>query len=200
MSLRGRKESASSPGSWERSGPGTRENGRRKSSRRSSTRPGLEAVVDALGNLAPGGRLVVNAIRKEDTDKDSLLKIDYASDLWLEKEVKSVANVTRADVAEFLRPRRTFLSGPRSRSTGSRTRTPPSSRSRSAGSAAPRCSGSQPSVPSGKSHNRALRRDGTLPVFVAESTLMRGGYSPAYLAIGQASSSRRPPQKRSPPR
>jgi alcohol dehydrogenase, propanol-preferring len=66
------------------------------------TTPVWKPVVEALGNLAPGGRLVVNAIRKEDTDKDSLLKIDYAADLWLEKEIKSVANVTRADVAEFL--------------------------------------------------------------------------------------------------
>ncbi len=39
---------------------------------------------------------------KEDIDKDSLLRIDYAADLWLEKEIKSVANVTRADVSEFL--------------------------------------------------------------------------------------------------
>ncbi len=66
------------------------------------TTPVWKPVVEALGNLAPGGRLVVNAIRKEDADKDSLLKIDYAADLWLEKEIKSVANVTRADVAEFL--------------------------------------------------------------------------------------------------
>ena len=28
--------------------------------------------------------------------------LDYARHLWMEKEVKSVANITRADVAEFL--------------------------------------------------------------------------------------------------
>jgi alcohol dehydrogenase, propanol-preferring len=28
--------------------------------------------------------------------------LDYAQDLWMEKEIKSVANVTRADVSEFL--------------------------------------------------------------------------------------------------
>jgi len=66
------------------------------------TTPVWKPVVEGLRNLASGGRLVVNAIRKEDTDKDSLLRIDYAADLWLEKEIKSVANVTRADVSEFL--------------------------------------------------------------------------------------------------
>jgi propanol-preferring alcohol dehydrogenase len=52
--------------------------------------------------LAPGGRLVINAIRKEEFDKDYLLRIDYPHHLWLEKEIKSVANVARRDVAEFL--------------------------------------------------------------------------------------------------
>lgn len=28
--------------------------------------------------------------------------MDYPSHLWMEKEIKSVANVTRADVADFL--------------------------------------------------------------------------------------------------
>jgi propanol-preferring alcohol dehydrogenase len=59
-------------------------------------------VSEALKRLRPGGRLVVNAIRKEDTDKDVFLKMDYPSQLWMEKEIKSVANVTRADVREFL--------------------------------------------------------------------------------------------------
>jgi len=59
-------------------------------------------VVEALRSLAPGGRLVINAIRKEDSDKDSLLGLDYAAHLWLEKEIKSVANVTRADISGFL--------------------------------------------------------------------------------------------------
>ena len=59
-------------------------------------------VSEALKRLGPGGRLVVNAIRKEETDKDVFLKLDYPSQLWMEKEIKSVANVTRADVREFL--------------------------------------------------------------------------------------------------
>jgi propanol-preferring alcohol dehydrogenase len=67
------------------------------------TTPVWKPVVEALKNLEPGGRLVINAIRKEDADKAALTQLDYAKHLWLEKEVKSVANVTRRDVAEFLR-------------------------------------------------------------------------------------------------
>ncbi|HLO33226.1 MAG TPA: zinc-dependent alcohol dehydrogenase family protein [Anaerolineales bacterium] len=73
---------------------------------------GLDAIIDttpvwspdleALKRLKPGGRLVINAIRKEEVDKEVLLKLDYPSQLWMEKEIKSVANVTRADVREFL--------------------------------------------------------------------------------------------------
>ena len=57
-----------------------------------------ECVRDALGVLERGGRLIINAIRKE-TPVPSL---DYAEFLWLEKEIKSVANVTRQDAEEFL--------------------------------------------------------------------------------------------------
>ena len=73
---------------------------------------GLDAVIDttpvwgpiseALKILSPGGRLVINAIRKEESDKQVLLKLEYPSQLWMEKEIKSVANVTRQDVREFL--------------------------------------------------------------------------------------------------
>ncbi len=66
------------------------------------TTPAWRPIVEALKNLGPGGRLVVNAIRKEDADKDYLLKIDYPTHLWLEKEIKSVANVARNDISEFL--------------------------------------------------------------------------------------------------
>lgn len=66
------------------------------------TTPVWKPVVEALRNLDNGGRLVINAIRKEDVDKDYLLKLDYPSHLWMEKEIKSVANVTRQDVREFL--------------------------------------------------------------------------------------------------
>ncbi|MBM3331474.1 zinc-dependent alcohol dehydrogenase family protein [candidate division WOR-3 bacterium] len=66
------------------------------------TTPVWSTVVAALGNLKPGGRLVINAIRKEETDKAALLGLDYAKQLWMEKEIKSVANVARKDVGEFL--------------------------------------------------------------------------------------------------
>jgi len=74
---------------------------------------GMDAVVDttpvwgpiseALKHLNPGGRVVVNAIRKTEIDKNILLELDYSSQLWMEKEIKSVANVTRKDVREFLK-------------------------------------------------------------------------------------------------
>jgi len=66
------------------------------------TTPAWVPVVEALKNLQPGGRLVINAIRKEDQDKDVLLSLNYPEHLWMEKEIKSVANITRTDVDEFL--------------------------------------------------------------------------------------------------
>jgi alcohol dehydrogenase, propanol-preferring len=66
------------------------------------TTPVWKPVVEALENLAPGGRLVINAIRKEEADKDQLLRLDYPLHLWQEKEIKSVANVARRDIEEFL--------------------------------------------------------------------------------------------------
>jgi alcohol dehydrogenase, propanol-preferring len=66
------------------------------------TTPAWKPVVAALNNLRPGGRLVINAIRKEDRDKDYLLKLNYHEHLWMEKEIKSVANVARKDVSEFI--------------------------------------------------------------------------------------------------
>jgi propanol-preferring alcohol dehydrogenase len=66
------------------------------------TTPVWRPVVTALKHLEPGGRLVINAIRKENVDKDWLLKIDYSDHLWQEKELKSVANVTPTDVSQFL--------------------------------------------------------------------------------------------------
>jgi len=66
------------------------------------TTPAWKPIVDGLAHLERGGRLVVNAIRKESADQADLLRLDYPKHLWLEKEIKSVANVTRADVREFL--------------------------------------------------------------------------------------------------
>lgn len=66
------------------------------------TTPVWKTVVEALKNLEAGGRLVINAIRKEDVDKGCLTQLDYPAHLWMEKEIKSVANVTRDDIREFL--------------------------------------------------------------------------------------------------
>ena len=41
------------------------------------TTPAWKPVVDALASLAPGGRLVINAIRKEQADKPALLGLSY---------------------------------------------------------------------------------------------------------------------------
>lgn len=67
------------------------------------TTPVWKPVVEALNNLAPGGRLVINAIRKENIDIDYVQKLNYSEHLWMEKEIKSVANVERNDVKEFLK-------------------------------------------------------------------------------------------------
>lgn len=65
------------------------------------TTPAWKPILKSLMHLKPGGRLVINAIRKENTDQEELLNLNYAAHLWLEKEVKSVANITAADVREF---------------------------------------------------------------------------------------------------
>lgn len=56
-----------------------------------------ETVVRALEIMNRGGRLVINVIRKQ-----TPIQLDYTKHVWQEKEVKSVANVTRKDVIEFL--------------------------------------------------------------------------------------------------
>ncbi len=66
------------------------------------TTPAWKPVVEALANLLPGGRLVINAIRKEDADKGCLRNLSYHEHLWLEREIKSVANVTGRDIERFL--------------------------------------------------------------------------------------------------
>jgi propanol-preferring alcohol dehydrogenase len=66
------------------------------------TTPAWAPILAALRCLRPGGRLVINAIRKEDRDRHLMADINYATQLWMEKEIKTVANVTSADIAEFL--------------------------------------------------------------------------------------------------
>jgi propanol-preferring alcohol dehydrogenase len=67
------------------------------------TTPVWTTAVGSLLHLKAGGRLVINAIRKESHDQHALATIRYQDHLWMEKEIKSVANITRADVGEFLR-------------------------------------------------------------------------------------------------
>lgn len=67
------------------------------------TTPAWLPVVHALANLKPAGRLVINAIRKQDDDKNSLLSLSYHEHLWMEKEIKSVANITHRDITGFLK-------------------------------------------------------------------------------------------------
>ncbi|HEY5692248.1 MAG TPA: alcohol dehydrogenase catalytic domain-containing protein, partial [Cyclobacteriaceae bacterium] len=67
------------------------------------TTPAWKPVVNAMDRLESGGRLVINAIRKESLDQEELLNLNYEKHLWMEKEIKSVANITRQDVEEFLK-------------------------------------------------------------------------------------------------
>lgn len=57
-----------------------------------------ETVPLALKVLEKGGRLVIAVIRK----RNPIPPLDYAQLLWDEKEIKSVANLTRKDAQEFL--------------------------------------------------------------------------------------------------
>jgi propanol-preferring alcohol dehydrogenase len=55
-------------------------------------------VLYALKALEKGGRLVLAVIRK----RNPIPPLDYSQLLWDEKEIKSVANITRRDAQEFL--------------------------------------------------------------------------------------------------
>jgi len=66
------------------------------------TTPAWKPVLAALARLKPGGRLIINAIRKQDDDRELLSSLRYEEHLWLEKELKSVANITHRDIREFL--------------------------------------------------------------------------------------------------
>jgi propanol-preferring alcohol dehydrogenase len=57
-----------------------------------------ETVSRALKVLEKGGRLVIAVIRK----RNPIPPLDYSQHLWDEKEVKSVANITRKDAEDFL--------------------------------------------------------------------------------------------------
>jgi propanol-preferring alcohol dehydrogenase len=57
-----------------------------------------ETVSHALKVLEKGGRLILAVIRK----RNPIPPLDYAELLWDEKEIKSVANITRKDVLDLL--------------------------------------------------------------------------------------------------
>ena len=57
-----------------------------------------QTVKDALAILERGGRLVINAIRKT----TPVPELPYDEYLWHEKQIMSVANVTRQDALDFL--------------------------------------------------------------------------------------------------
>lgn len=66
------------------------------------TTPVWKPIVQGLYHLKPAGRFIINAIRKEEIDKQELLNLSYPEHLWMEKEVKSVANVAGSDISEFI--------------------------------------------------------------------------------------------------
>lgn len=57
-----------------------------------------ETVPDSLRVLEKGGRLMIAVIRK----RTPIPPLNYAQLLWDEKEIKSVANITRKDAQDFL--------------------------------------------------------------------------------------------------
>jgi propanol-preferring alcohol dehydrogenase len=57
-----------------------------------------EPVREALKIIERGGRVIVNAIRKI----NPIPELEYATYVWHEKELKSVANVARRDAIDFL--------------------------------------------------------------------------------------------------
>ena len=67
------------------------------------TTPAWLPVLAAMDALEPGGRLVINAIRKESGDRALLAGLDYDRHLWREKTLTTVANVTRNDVRDCLK-------------------------------------------------------------------------------------------------
>jgi alcohol dehydrogenase, propanol-preferring len=59
--------------------------------------PSGDVVVSALGSLRKGGVVAINAIHL-----DRIPEFDYDRLLWGERQLRSVANMTRADARDFL--------------------------------------------------------------------------------------------------
>jgi len=60
--------------------------------------PSGKVVVDALSSLRKGGVVAINAIHL-----DQMPPFDYDKLLWGERQIRSVANMTRADARDFLK-------------------------------------------------------------------------------------------------
>jgi propanol-preferring alcohol dehydrogenase len=60
--------------------------------------PSGDVVVAALKSLRKGGVVAINAIHL-----DHMPQFDYDKLLWGERQIRSVANMTRADARDFLR-------------------------------------------------------------------------------------------------
>jgi len=60
--------------------------------------PSGDVVVAALGSLRKGGVIAINAIHL-----DRIPEFDYDRLLWGERQLRSVANMTRSDARDFLR-------------------------------------------------------------------------------------------------
>jgi propanol-preferring alcohol dehydrogenase len=60
--------------------------------------PSGDVVIAALSSLRKGGVVAVNAIHL-----DRIPEFDYDSLLWGERQLRSVANMTRKDACEFLK-------------------------------------------------------------------------------------------------
>ena len=58
--------------------------------------PSGDVVVSALSSLRKGGVVAINAIHL-----DRMPQFDYDKLLWGERQIRSVANMTRADARDF---------------------------------------------------------------------------------------------------
>jgi propanol-preferring alcohol dehydrogenase len=59
--------------------------------------PSGDVVISALSSLRKGGIVAINAIHL-----DRMPQFDYDKLLWGERQIRSVANMTRADARDFL--------------------------------------------------------------------------------------------------
>lgn len=60
--------------------------------------PSGKVIVDALSSLRKGGVVAINAIHL-----DQMPAFDYDKLLWGERQIRSVANMTREDARDFLK-------------------------------------------------------------------------------------------------